>query len=46
MDVQADVADAVSGRESDYAKQLRAKQKARRIYVIYEAQFAGITEKL
>jgi small subunit ribosomal protein S4 len=27
------------GRESDYAKQLRAKQKARRIYGIYEAQF-------
>jgi small subunit ribosomal protein S4 len=26
-------------RESDYAKQLRAKQKARRIYGIYEAQF-------
>jgi len=28
-----------SGRESDYAKQLRAKQKARRIYGVYEAQF-------
>jgi small subunit ribosomal protein S4 len=28
-----------SGRESDYAKQLRAKQKARRIYGIYERQF-------
>ncbi len=27
------------GRESDYAKQLRAKQKARRIYGIYERQF-------
>src|SRR5512135_1153782 len=27
------------GRESDYGKQLRAKQKARRIYGIYEAQF-------
>jgi small subunit ribosomal protein S4 len=27
------------GRESDYAKQLRAKQKARRIYGVYEAQF-------
>jgi small subunit ribosomal protein S4 len=27
------------GRESDYAKQLRAKQKARRVYGIYEAQF-------
>ena len=26
-------------RESDYAKQLRAKQKARRIYGVYEAQF-------
>jgi small subunit ribosomal protein S4 len=28
-----------SNRESDYAKQLRAKQKARRIYGIYERQF-------
>ena len=28
-----------SGRESDYAKQLRAKQKARRVYGIYERQF-------
>jgi len=28
-----------SGRESDYGKQLRAKQKARRIYGIYERQF-------
>ncbi|MFZ3152148.1 MAG: 30S ribosomal protein S4 [Anaerolineaceae bacterium] len=27
------------GRESDYAKQLRAKQKARRVYGIYERQF-------
>ncbi len=27
------------GRESDYSKQLRAKQKARRIYGILEAQF-------
>ena len=27
------------GRESDYGKQLRAKQKARRIYGIYERQF-------
>lgn len=27
------------GRESDYAKQLRAKQKARRIYGVYERQF-------
>ena len=25
------------GRESDYAKQLRAKQKARRIYGVFEA---------
>ena len=29
----------VTGRESDYAKQLRAKQKARRIYGVYERQF-------
>lgn len=28
-----------SGRESDYAKQLRAKQKARRVYGVYERQF-------
>lgn len=28
-----------TGRESDYAKQLRAKQKARRIYGILETQF-------
>lgn len=28
-----------TGRESDYAKQLRAKQKARRVYGVYEAQF-------
>jgi small subunit ribosomal protein S4 len=28
-----------AGRESDYAKQLRAKQKARRIYGVYERQF-------
>ena len=28
-----------TGRESDYAKQLRAKQKARRIYGIFERQF-------
>jgi small subunit ribosomal protein S4 len=27
------------GRVSDYSKQLRAKQKARRVYGIYEAQF-------
>jgi small subunit ribosomal protein S4 len=32
-------------RESDYAKQLRAKQKARRIYGIYEAQFRRYYEK-
>jgi len=37
-----------SGRESDYAKQLRAKQKARRIYGVYERQFRryfGIASK-
>lgn len=28
-----------TGRASDYAKQLRAKQKARRIYGVYERQF-------
>lgn len=28
-----------SGRESDYGKQLRAKQKARRVYGVYERQF-------
>ncbi len=28
-----------TGRESDYAKQLRAKQKARRVYGVYERQF-------
>jgi len=40
MAAPADVVDAGGpGRESDYAKQLRAKQKARRIYGIYEAQF-------
>ena len=27
------------GRESDYAKQLRAKQKARRVYGVLERQF-------
>jgi len=27
------------GRQSDYGKQLRAKQKARRVYGIYERQF-------
>ncbi len=37
-----------SGRESDYSKQLRAKQKARRIYGVYERQFRryfGIASK-
>ncbi len=33
------------GRESDYAKQLRAKQKARRIYGIYERQFRRFFEQ-
>src|SRR5512138_1766237 len=28
-----------SERESDYARQLRAKQKARRVYGIFERQF-------
>jgi small subunit ribosomal protein S4 len=28
-----------TGRESDYAKQLRAKQKARRVYGVFERQF-------
>ena len=28
-----------AGRESDYAKQLRAKQKARRVYGVFERQF-------
>jgi small subunit ribosomal protein S4 len=28
-----------SGRESDYSRQLRAKQKARRVYGIFERQF-------
>jgi len=28
-----------TGRESDYARQLRAKQKARRIYGVFERQF-------
>jgi small subunit ribosomal protein S4 len=28
-----------TGRQSDYAKQLRAKQKARRIYGVFERQF-------
>lgn len=28
-----------TGRESDYGKQLRAKQKARRVYGVYERQF-------
>jgi small subunit ribosomal protein S4 len=30
---------SATGRESDYARQLRAKQKARRVYGIYERQF-------
>ncbi len=37
-----------SERESDYARQLRAKQKARRVYGIYERQFRrffGIARK-
>lgn len=29
----------VGGRESDYSRQLRAKQKARRLYGIFERQF-------
>lgn len=29
----------MTGRESDYAKQLRAKQRARRVYGVFEAQF-------
>ncbi len=29
----------MNGRESDYAKQLRAKQRARRVYGVYERQF-------
>lgn len=33
------------GREFDYAKQLRAKQKARRIYGIYERQFRRFFEQ-
>ena len=28
-----------TGRQSDYSKQLRAKQKARRVYGVYERQF-------
>lgn len=32
------------GRESDFARQLRAKQKARRIYGILEKQFRGYYE--
>ena len=28
-----------TGRESDYARQLRAKQKARRVYGVFERQF-------
>ncbi len=34
------------GRQSDYGKQLRAKQKARRIYGIYERQFRRFTVRL
>lgn len=30
---------SATGRESDYGKQLRAKQKARRVYGVYERQF-------
>jgi small subunit ribosomal protein S4 len=30
---------SAAGRESDYAKQLRAKQKARRVYGVFERQF-------
>ncbi len=30
---------SATGRESDYARQLRAKQKARRVYGVYERQF-------
>jgi small subunit ribosomal protein S4 len=30
---------SATGRESDYAKQLRAKQRARRVYGVYERQF-------
>jgi len=29
----------MTGRESDYAKQLRAKQRARRVYGVFERQF-------
>ncbi|MCS7011286.1 MAG: 30S ribosomal protein S4 [Anaerolineales bacterium] len=36
---------SVTGRESDYARQLRAKQKARRIYGVYERQFRRYYEK-
>lgn len=32
------------GRESDFARQLRAKQKARRIYGVLERQFSGYYE--
>ena len=37
--VGAVVAVVQPGRESDYAKQLRAKQKARRVYGVFERQF-------
>ncbi len=30
---------SATGRESDYAKQLRAKQRTRRVYGVYERQF-------
>ncbi len=30
---------SVTGRESDYARQLRAKQRARRVYGVFERQF-------
>jgi small subunit ribosomal protein S4 len=32
---------SATGRESDYARQLRAKQKARRVYGVLERQFSG-----
>jgi small subunit ribosomal protein S4 len=33
-----------TGRESDYARQLRAKQKARRVYGVFERQFRRYVE--
>jgi small subunit ribosomal protein S4 len=33
-------------RQSDYGKQLRAKQKVRRVYGIYERQFRAFTVRL